>query len=69
MDPEEIYVPGKRRRLVQARSLYCYWTVRELGLSATALAKRLNISQPAVSIAVSRGEKIAKAKGFDLLEK
>jgi REP element-mobilizing transposase RayT len=35
IDLEEIYVPGKRRRLVQARSLYCYWTVRELGLSAS----------------------------------
>ncbi|OEU52690.1 MAG: transposase [Desulfobacterales bacterium C00003060] len=68
MKPEEIYAPGKHRRVVQARSLFCYWCVRELGVSATALAKKLRLSQPAVSISVQRGETIAKEEGVELLE-
>ena len=50
-------------------SLVYYCAVRELGASATALAKRLRLSQPPVSISVKRGEKIAKEKGFEVLEK
>jgi hypothetical protein len=46
----------------------CYWAVRELGAGATALARKLKISQPAVSISVRRGEKVAKAKDFGLWE-
>ena len=41
--------------------------MRELGISATALARKLKLSQPAVSISVKRGEKIAGDKDFDLL--
>jgi len=40
--------------------------VRELGESATAIAKRLGLSQPAVSISVSRGEKIVEEMGLGL---
>ncbi len=65
--PEEIFAVVKYPVVVRARSLFCYWAVRELGVSATALAKRLKISQPAVSISVRRGEKIAIEKGFQLL--
>jgi len=43
--------------------------VRELNVSATALAKKLGLSQPAVSISVKRGEKLAREKGFELLRK
>ncbi len=43
------------------------WAVRELGISATALARKLQLSQPAISISVKRGEKIARDKHFDLL--
>ncbi len=68
IEPENIYVPGKQRRIVHARSLFCYWAVRELGAGATALARQLKISQPAVSISVRRGEKVAKAKEFGLWE-
>lgn len=66
--PEEIFAPVKYPVVVQARSLFCYWAVRELGVSATALAKRLKITQPAVSISVRRGEKLAIEKGFQLSE-
>ena len=67
IEPNEIYTSGKQPSLVGARSLFCYWAVRELGISATALARKLKLSQPAVSISVKRGEKIARDKDFDLL--
>ncbi len=40
--------------------------MRELGVSATALAQRLGMTQPAVSISVRRGEKIAQEMGLHL---
>ncbi len=35
---------GKHPMTVKARSLLCYWAVRQLGFSATELSKRLRIS-------------------------
>ncbi|MFH1146415.1 MAG: transposase [Pseudomonadota bacterium] len=66
LEPGEIRSPGKYPRIVQARSLFCYWAVRELGESATRLAKEFGLSQPAISLSVQRGEQIAKEKGFRL---
>jgi len=67
IEPDEIYVPSKKPNSVKARSLFCYWAVRELGISATALARKLRLTQPAISISVQRGEKIARDQEFDLL--
>jgi len=61
---EDLWVPGKYARVVPARSLFCYWAVRELGVGATEIARRLGLTQPAVSISVRRGERIAKEKGL-----
>jgi hypothetical protein len=33
--PEEIFQPGKQPVKVKARSLFCYWAVRELGFTMT----------------------------------
>jgi hypothetical protein len=60
VDPEEIFTPGKYPRTVRARSVFCYWAVRKLGYTATGLAKRLGLTQPAVSISVRRGKELAK---------
>ncbi len=68
MEPEQIWAPGKQLMTVKARSLLCYWAVRQLGFSATELSKRLRISQPSVSISVKRGETIAKAEHLNLVE-
>lgn len=66
IEPGQIYSSGKYPRIVQARSLFCYWAVRQLGLTATSLAQKLHLTQPAVSIAVKRGEKIAQEGQYDL---
>jgi putative transposase len=66
LSPEEILLPGKYPNRVAARSTLCYFLVRELSLTVTAVAKTLGMSQPAVSIAVRRGEAIVKEKGLCL---
>jgi len=65
---EEIYSRGRRKVQVEARDVLCYWAVRELGISCTDLAQRLEMSQPGVGYAVNRGEKIAKKHKYKLLE-
>jgi putative transposase len=66
--PEEVWEEGKSRRHVEARSLLCYWAVRELGMTMSSLARKLRISVPSVGDSVSRGRKIAEEKGCRLFE-
>ena len=66
VDREVIYAKGRRKRQLEARSLFCYWAVRELGVSNTELGRKLGVSQPAVGYAVKRGEEIANRNGFHL---
>ena len=68
LEPSEIWKIGKSRRRVAARSLLCFWAVRELGMSMTDLSRRLNLSLTGVSQSVMRGEQIAEDNGFNLLE-
>ena len=58
IDPAEVCAVGKQPRHVRARSVLCYWAVREIGVTEKALAKQLNLSQPAIAQAVSRGERL-----------
>lgn len=67
IDPEVIFQPGKQSIKVKARSLFCYWAVRELGFSMANLAPKLNITQPAVSMSTQRGEQIASENGYSLI--
>ena len=60
VEKDVILSKGCRTIQVAARSLLCYWAVRELGLTTTELAKRLGQTQPAVSYAVIRGDKWLK---------
>ena len=62
IEKDVIYSKGRLKIQVAARSLRGCWAVRELGLTATELAKRLWINQLAVSYAVIRGEQIAKER-------
>ncbi len=59
---EEVWAEGKYRRIVEARSLLCYWAVRELGISMSSLARKPGISVPSVSESVTRGRRIAEEK-------
>lgn len=63
---EDFETHGNQPKKVRARSLFCYWAVRELGATTTCLAHRLGMTQPAISVAVSRGEKLAAEMGLRL---
>lgn len=67
IEPKDVLAPGKYPSAVKARSLLCYWGVRELGMTTVGLARRLNLAQPTVSQAVRRGQKIAEDLGLNLL--
>jgi putative transposase len=69
LEPAEVLAFGRNRRTVMARSLVCFWAVRELGTSQMQLARDLRVSQPAVSMAVIRGERLAKDRNFSLVLK
>jgi hypothetical protein len=68
IEPNRIGARGRYADVVEARSLLCYWAVRELGVSATELARKFGMTQPAVSISVKRGENLANAKALKLLD-
>jgi putative transposase len=68
MDPSEFLSKGKQQRKVRPRSLFCWWAVKELGISLRALARQLEISPPAVGYCVERGETIARENGCRLVK-
>jgi hypothetical protein len=68
VEVKDIWGQGKYRRIVGARSLLCYWAVRELGVPMSSLARELEISIPSVSESVTRGRRIAELKGCSLLQ-
>jgi len=68
MDPDRLFIPTKSPMIVKARSVMCYYAVRKLGLTATSVAKKIGLKQPAISISVSRGEKIVREMGIRLLD-
>ena len=69
MSPGDVWAQGKYSKIVNARSMLCFWAVRELGVSMSSLASRLKISPRAVSKSVLRGEKIIKQHNYSLLKK
>jgi REP element-mobilizing transposase RayT len=57
IDSKEILLTGKQPLRVKAKSVLCYWAVKELGMTGTEVAKLVGLTQPAVSKAVQRGER------------
>ena len=66
MKPDEVFSKGRQNWKVTARSLLCFWASRELGMSHTALAKKLEMSLAGVGFSVERGESIAKKGKYSL---
>jgi putative transposase len=60
MDISDVWSAGKYRPIVRARSLLCYWAVRDLGMSMAFVARRLGISSTAVMQSVARGKKLVE---------
>jgi hypothetical protein len=68
LKPEELLSNIGQRQRVNARSVLCYWAVNELKLPGAAVARRLKMSNSAVSHAVVRGERIASDMELKLFE-
>lgn len=68
LEKEEIFLKGKQPRRVRARSLFCYWAVRELGISGAEIARRLHLTVSGVVYCVKRGEALAREYGYRLVE-
>jgi REP element-mobilizing transposase RayT len=64
IDVSVVWSAGKYRHIVEARSLLCYWAVRDLGVSMTLLAKRLKLSVSAITQSVERGERLKEEKSY-----
>ena len=63
---EDIYSKSREKVKADARGLFCFWAVRELGFGLTELARRLGKTQLGVGYAVIRGEGIAEEHKYQL---
>jgi chromosomal replication initiation ATPase DnaA len=68
LKPQEVLGSSKQPHRVKARSLLCYWAAKDLEIAGADIARRLKISQSAVSRAVARGERIAADMDVELTE-
>lgn len=66
VSPYQVLAVGKHKETVAARSLLCFWATSELAISQVELGQKLKISQPAVSMAVRRGEQLASRNSYSL---
>lgn len=66
IDPDAIFSRSRVKKTADARALYCYWAVSELGYTLTDLARRFEMTIPGIGYAVRRGERIAKESNFIL---
>jgi len=64
IEPSQVWLSGKNSKVVQARSLLCYWATSEWGVSQAWLSKKLKLSQPAISLSVARGRSIANKNNY-----
>jgi REP element-mobilizing transposase RayT len=68
VDPQALIGRSKERVIARGRALLCYWLATELGMPMTAVADRLGIAAPTVSVAVKRGKEIVRDEKLSLLE-
>ena len=65
---QDIINPSRQRKRVVARSVLCYWMIREMGTSGAELSQILRMGQSSVSRAVGRGEKLVNDMKLTLHE-
>jgi putative transposase len=68
VEASSLWAPGKERKRVEARSVLCYWAVRDLGTNMAELSRRLRLSISGVSLSVKRGERIVQDRGYRLID-
>ncbi len=68
IEREELFSRSRIKARADARGLYCYWAIRELGYALAELARQFNITLPGIVYAVRRGERISKEFDYKLLD-
>jgi hypothetical protein len=68
MEEREAWAKGRWPERVKARSLFCFWAVRELGVPLPELAKKSGMSPAGIGYAVRRGEIIAQESKYQLTQ-
>jgi REP element-mobilizing transposase RayT len=68
LKPEELLSTIRQKKRIEARSVLCYWAVKETEMPGATLARRLKMSKSSISRAVVRGEKIASEMKLRLFE-
>ncbi|MDZ7580619.1 MAG: transposase [Deltaproteobacteria bacterium] len=68
LSKRDILDPSRQRQRVMARSVLCYWAIRELGMSGRELAHILEAIVPSVSRAVSRGREQAQKGRIKMID-
>ena len=67
MDLDALLSKGRQQQKVTARSLICYWSVCELKMTVTELARIFDQRPSTISYAVERGKTIADRCGYSIL--
>jgi hypothetical protein len=62
---EDVWAAGKQQQIVNTRSLFCFWAVRELGVSMANLGRRLKLSIPAISKLLSGAKRLLSPRGIN----
>jgi putative transposase len=64
---DDLYSRSRQKRFAEAKALLSFFAVRELGMTQTQVAERLNMTQPGVASAAARGERLVRERGYVLL--
>ena len=67
LSKQDIIKPSRQRQRVMARSVLCYWAIRELGVSGSELSQILELCQSSVSRSVGRGETLVNDRKLRLV--
>lgn len=59
-----VFSRSRVKEKADARAVFCFWVVRELGYGLRELGRKLGMTQPGVGYAVSRGETISKLNHY-----
>lgn len=64
---QDLYSKSRQKIRAEARSVFCYWAVRELGVEGAHMARRLMMSQTGIAYAVRRGEGIVENNALQMI--
>jgi putative transposase len=68
LQSQDIVSSNKQPQRVKARSVLCYWAVKELDMRGTDVGRLLGLGQPAVSRAAARGGKLVRDMKLSLIQ-